>query len=322
MQLKKITPAKRFVLAPAREDRADEGKSSTRQERAADRVESPTSSVPEHDVRPRARKNERVESIEDVASSPPQPMYGDIMQTVEHSTLPTEEDAHAADEDELLFETPHASKRRRTSPPQHHFTPQGAPPHRFRFPQTPSAAPSHTPTTEPASTTATASRPHFLLPAPHSPSKPTIPLPEIFSPSRKAQKYTPHGLAASVQAWIVDAAHQGPAAGIVWGRERKDGVRVKIRVGDLGGREEVECWPGGTTLVVGETEPGLYNASRMEGGDDSQGVRVLLAGHGGARSTAAVKIRVGCVVGIRAPTWEIDVDGEKWTVAVDWLVLH
>ena len=336
------------MVVPTQQQYADESNGATpHTERVADRVESPTSSLPELDVtpRPRVRKFERVESIEEAASSPSRPTYQhvnederNVMQTIEHGAMFVEEDAHNGpndDGDELLFEMEHTSKRRRTSPPspiQHHAapaTPMGAASHRFRFPQTPvaslNAAASYTPakaTGSASATTTTASRPHFLLPVPRSPSEPSAPLPEIFSPSRKAQKYTSNGLASSVQAWIIEAAQQGPAAGIVWGREREDGVRVRIKVLDLGGREEVECWPGGTRFVVGETEPGLYNASRTESVAEGDGIRVLLAGHGGARSSAGVKLRVGSVVGIRAPTWELNVGRVKWTVGVDWVVLH
>lgn len=129
-----------------------------------------------------------------------------------------------------------------------------------------------------------------------------------------------------VQGWIIDAAQtRTGTAGIVWGRGREDGVRVKVRISSLGGGDEVEgveCWPGGVVFVWGETEPGMYNASRASSvAGEEQGVRVLLAGQGGVGGAGGVRIRVESVVGIRAPTWEIDVGGEKWMVGVDWVVL-
>lgn len=352
-QFEKITPAKRFVLAPPQHQHLREANSGTpRASRAADAVEVPSASLPGDDAtpRPRARRLERVESIEDAASSPSRAVRGhvdergnDVVQTVEHGAVVADEDArndpdHDEDGDELLFETARAAKRRRTAPPSPTLRPAapqtpaaGAAAHRFRFAfaaasKTPAAS-AATSARASANTTSTSTststpRPHFILPAPRAPAPPSAPLPDVFSPSRKAQKYTPHGLASSVQAWIIEAAQQGAAAGMGWGREQEEGVRVKIRVLDIGGREEVECWPGVTTFVVGETEPGMYNASRAEGVAGGQGVRVLLAGQGGARGSAGVRMRVGSVFGIRAPTWELDVDGEKWTVGVDWLVLH
>ncbi|KAJ4384893.1 hypothetical protein N0V86_000497 [Didymella sp. IMI 355093] len=347
LQFKKITPAKRFVVVPTHHPHGGDGDGVTpRVDHVGDRIESPTSSLPEYDVtpRPKTRKLESVESIEESASSPSRPIYDnvdvegtEIMQTVEHGAVSAEEDSHNdEDEDELLFETARTSKRRRTSPPsptQHRaapHTPLGATSHRFRFPQTPQAnldsVALHTPTAATSASasvnTATTSRPHFLLPAPRSPTRPSAPLPEIFSPSRKSQKYLPNGLASSVQAWIIEAAQQGAGSGIVWGREREDGVRIKIKVLGLGGRDEVECLPGGTTFVLGITDFGMYNASKAESTECGLGTRVLLAGHGGARGSAGVKIAVEDVIGIRAPTWELDINGEKWMVGVDWMVLR
>lgn len=139
---------------------------------------------------------------------------------------------------------------------------------------------------------------------------------------------------------------------------RGDGVRLRVRVTFLGGtgtgtgtggrygdgeemREscadadgkgeetrardatsEVECFAGGVVLAAGETDAGMYNASRNVGGGTQHGVRMLLAGQGGVRGVAGgVRLRVGDVVGVRAPTWEVDVGGEVWVVAVDWAVL-
>lgn len=44
-------------------------------------------------------------------------------------------------------------------------------------------------------------------------------------------------------------------------------------------------------------------------------LNVLLTRAGEARASS------GSIVGIRAPTWEIEVDGSSWAVAVDWEVL-
>jgi hypothetical protein len=34
-----------------------------------------------------------------------------------------------------------------------------------------------------------------------------------------------------------------------------------------------------------------------------------------------VRIKVGSLVGIRAPVWDVDVRREVWSVGVDWVVL-
>ena len=135
--------------------------------------------------------------------------------------------------------------------------------------------------------------------------------------------------------WIIETANTGFAAqdrggGITWGRDREDGVRLKVQIkhvstGAVGTGEEteVECYIGGVVFVRGDTQPGLYNASRAPSvlNDDDGEVRILLAGQGGARGSGGVRIRVGGVVGIRAPMWDVDVGGEKWLVGVDWVVL-
>ena len=359
LQFKKITPAKRFVVAPPQKANTEDV---TPRAAVPDRVEEPDSSASiDNTPRPRQqRKLGRVESIEEASQSspsrPPDEDVFDIVQTIEHEPMLDRDEGDERGEvqeeddgDELLFETSRP-KRRRTSPPSPTLhprpppeTPAGAASHRFRFahaPQTPVpltnlsalASTSQTPktTTPPAPLSA---RPHFILPAPPSPSKPSKPLPEIFSPSRKNQKYISSGLASTVQGWIIEATQTGFAGGVVYGREREDGFKVRVRVSGLGsegstggggedGKEEVECGPGGVVFVRGDMEPGICDSSSASStaGED-EGLRVLLAGQGGARGSGGVKVKVGDVVGIRAPTWDIEVGGEKWVVGVDWAVL-
>lgn len=275
-----------------------------------------------------------------------------------------EEEVGDNEDEEMLF-TPqarntNANKRRRLSPaeptsPSHpqpavstSIHAQAQPPrtpapasntHRFLVPtpRTPQlfSNPNPNPTTTTTTTTSTAAtpapastRPHFLLPPQHlSPPKPSTPLPETFSPSRKGQKYVPDGLASTLQSWIVEAANTGYAAQtrdtVIWGREKEDGVKLRVRVTDIrsGGRErgaegEVECYPGGFVFASGDAGTGTSGIAGDEGV-----MRVMLAGKGGARGAGGVRVRVGNVLGIRAPMWDVEVGGEKWTVGVDWVVL-
>lgn len=111
---------------------------------------------------------------------------------------------------------------------------------------------------------------------------------------------------------------------MVWGKEKQDGVRLKVRISSLGveGLHELECFSGSAVVVRGDTEPGLYSMSRsLSTVNEEEGAKILLAGQGGARGTGGVKIRIGCIIGIRAPTWNIDIIGEKWVVGVDWMLL-
>lgn len=107
---------------------------------------------------------------------------------------------------------------------------------------------------------------------------------------------------------------------------------MKVRVSsirssshDRVGEEAVECYPGGAVFVYGDVEAGagVVNgyASRVASAVGDEGVRLMLAGQGGARGTGGVKVRIGNSLGIRAPLWDVDVGGEKWIVGVDWVVL-
>ena len=349
LQFKKITPAKRFVVVPPQRPQPGDVIS-----HAPDCVEEPTpDTLLSHTPRPKVQRNlEKAESIEEASqSSPSQQTNGtvfDVVHTIEHDpTFAEEKDEEAGDDDdEILFVSEARSKRRRTSPSSSALHQQQLPEtplssttsHRFRLPppQTPmlfsnlNVVASNISTTAVTTCAPPPSRPHFILPPqPTSPQKPSKPLPEIFSPSRKNQKYVPDGLASTVQTWVIETANTGFAAqersvGMVWGKEKQDGVRLKVRISSLGveGLHELECFSGSAVVVRGDTEPGLYSMSRsLSTVNEEEGAKILLAGQGGARGTGGVKIRIGCIIGIRAPTWNIDIIGEKWVVGVDWMLL-
>lgn len=58
--------------------------------------------------------------------------------------------------------------------------------------------------------------------------------------------------------------------------------------------------------------------ARMPSGD---AVNLMLASGLQTNATHANELSKGCVVGIRAPTWEIELNGKVWTVGVDWKVM-
>ncbi|KAF2020164.1 hypothetical protein BU24DRAFT_419743 [Aaosphaeria arxii CBS 175.79] len=286
----------------------------------------------------------------------------DIAQTIEQSqTFAPEEEVNKAEEEdendediEMLFSVrrtkrPRLSQEPPTSPIQDRS-------HAQRLPQTPAPTTSLAPGTSshrfivpapklslPAAPVAEAgmtavanpmaTRPTFLIPRlPPSPRKLATPLPETFSPSRKGQKYIPNGLASTMQSWIIETASTGYQAQakdtMPWSRDKDDGVKFKLRITETGGvsgnNGEVECYNGGWTMVKGETDVGLYNASRLLDNVAEDGsTYVLLAGKGGSRGAGGIRVRVGSVVGLRPPFWDIDmgVDGRKCVIGVDWLLL-
>ncbi|KAH7412064.1 hypothetical protein DE146DRAFT_264400 [Phaeosphaeria sp. MPI-PUGE-AT-0046c] len=358
------TPAKRFIVAPHRRTLSTEDDTHVKERLLV------TQSTPQAQLSPRPkprRKFERIESINSASQSSPIASPADdddnnnndglsVAPTVEHGHVFEDSDrAHEQDEedDEILFVTEERNKRRRVSPPTSPSLPSTSEPttphahttHRFLVPppRTPAlfAATEQKPDnagSAPSSVALTPAshRPAFILPPqPTSPVKPSKSLPEIFSPSRKTQKYVPNGLAATLQGWIIETANTGFAAqewrttgGVVWGRDKEDGVKLKFRVKEAASSSvsvhegDVECYPGHFVFVRGETDPGLYNVSRAPSVVEDNGeCRVLLAGQGGARGVGGIRLRSACVVGVRAPMWEVDVGGEKWVVGVDWALL-
>ncbi|KAG5921599.1 hypothetical protein E4U61_006537 [Claviceps capensis] len=158
-------------------------------------------------------------------------------------------------------------------------------------------------------------QPIFQPPPPFKPPDiPDIPpgnniLPMGFSPRRpRGRPYPPGGMAAQLQAWL----------------------------------SEVRGWDGESRparrMVVGEVRPGplMYLArGRCEDGQDGQdrqdrqdgqgqvGKGYILAGEGkltGMRGQERVVVRVGGVVVLEEPVWEVELLGEMWTVVCNWSV--
>ncbi|KAG6258339.1 hypothetical protein E4U24_002473 [Claviceps purpurea] len=158
-------------------------------------------------------------------------------------------------------------------------------------------------------------QPIFQPPPPFKPPDiPDIPpgnniLPMGFSPRRpRGRPYPPGGMAAQLQAWL----------------------------------SEVRGWDGESRparrMVVGEVRPGplMYLArGRCEDGQDGQhrqdrqdgqgqvGKGYILAGEGkltGMRGEERVVVRVGSVVVLEEPVWEVELLGEMWTVVCNWSV--
>jgi hypothetical protein len=166
--------------------------------------------------------------------------------------------------------------------------------------------------TEPAQT--------FLKPPRFQPPDPTStqqarsdPLPEHFSPHRRGQKYLPGGLAAEVRDWLVNLESALPSTSTQ--RSRTDDTwLVKLLVDDISGGLK-----DGMTLIRGHQvlsdDEGKMVKTLSE-------VKAVLAGEGQHIGLQrGTPIAIGKIVGIKAPVWEVMLEGVKWGVGVDWKVL-
>lgn len=260
--------------------------------------------------------------------SPPRPYH---IEESEHAPADDEEmldavpsvenDDTVADAEEDVRARPSSPKRRKVelahARPADHTTDAAGPSRPiFKLPSTPTARPLNRPAgTTPRFAPATAPNPFlgsdpgatashppaFLRPSNNSTQDLPAPLPETFSPHRRGQKFVPGAMAATLQQWVLEtgqaaiASRRGQA--YLYGRD----YVVQIRI------EEVRDGGGAGPMVAR--------------GVDGQGEerRVLLA-----RPLADVQrtgLARGDVVGVRAPVWDVEVDGQAWTVGVDWRIL-
>lgn len=142
-------------------------------------------------------------------------------------------------------------------------------------------------------------RPAFVRPT-AQPSEPTEPLPDAFSPHRRGRKFIAGGMAATLQQWVLET---GQAA--VQSRKGQEYLRGE----DYVMRVRAEEVSGAGPFVV---------RARNANGDC---VTLLLAAAANTAGSQSKDIRPGCIIGIRAPVWDLDLDSTTYTVGVDWKIL-
>lgn len=171
-------------------------------------------------------------------------------------------------------------------------------------------------TPAPPSTPADANQSTFRKPPPFKPPDPSEqaasqkdPLPDHFSPQKGGRKYTPGGLAAELQGWLVNMESAIPSNAQ---RNWDDPWLVKIVVDEVSGGAR-----SGMTMIRGrqiKSEDGMI--------EQETETKVILAGEGTVTGLQRVsKVEVGNTVGVKGPVWEVTLEGEKWGVGVDWKVL-
>ncbi|KAM0429349.1 hypothetical protein ACHAPT_006567 [Fusarium lateritium] len=125
-------------------------------------------------------------------------------------------------------------------------------------------------------------------------------LPAAFSPQRRGAKYVAGGLAAGLQGWLSEVKGW---EGMVPSAAASSVVKVVV--------EEVR--PGRRMYLVKGRTGGV--------GDDGAALtrRFMLAGEGRLTGLGQrVAVGVGKVVEIGQPVWDVQLDGQVWTVACDW----
>lgn len=142
-----------------------------------------------------------------------------------------------------------------------------------------------------------ARRPPAFLKSPAASTEHLEPLPEAFSPHRRGEKFVPGGMAATLQQWVVEtgqsAVHSRRGQGYLQG----EAYLYRVMVDSVSGH--------GPVLVQGRHQDGAR-------------LQLLLISDGKARASHACP---GNVIGVRAPSWEVDLAGCSWIVAVDWTML-
>lgn len=107
-------------------------------------------------------------------------------------------------------------------------------------------------------------------------------------------------MAATVQQWVIEAGQAAVQSRRGQGYLRGEDFVLRGKVQDING--------DGPFI----TSAKLPNA---------EGIDLLLTGDNGANGSRTNVLRTGSVVGLRVPTWLIEVEGREYTVGVDWRVL-
>jgi hypothetical protein len=144
-----------------------------------------------------------------------------------------------------------------------------------------------------------ASTPFAESPAPARPSFITLqvseesavsdPLPQVFSPHRRSEKFLPSGMAATMRAHIVETTATHSHSSSRW----SGGWRIRVAACSGFSRE-------GMAMIQGIAHSGLRE-------------NVMLVGKGELPSP-------GDSIVVKGVTWNIDVDRQRWVVGIEWKV--
>lgn len=129
-----------------------------------------------------------------------------------------------------------------------------------------------------------------------------MPAPEAFSPHRRGHRFVPGGLATTAQQWVIEVGRTA-----IETRENQPYLRGE-EFAAHGKVEQVEVEGKGPCLVKARTENGgLLNIMLPPASRNSfDELQAILAGNS---------------IAIKAPIWELELQGATWTVGIEWKLL-
>ncbi|KAE9989525.1 hypothetical protein EG327_002606 [Venturia inaequalis] len=140
----------------------------------------------------------------------------------------------------------------------------------------------------------TTSRPQFIMP-PSQPVEQSEPLPEVFSPHRRKEKFVPGGMASTARQWIIDAS--------------------QMHSFTHSRRSLANTAPELTPVQVLETTGSVRDGMLLvKGRIDGREVKLILPGHGKKKGDP----KAGDIIGIGHIRWDMEIAGDVWIVCVEW----
>ena len=111
----------------------------------------------------------------------------------------------------------------------------------------------------------------------------------------------PGGMAATMQQWVLEAGQSAVQSRKGQGYLRGEDYVMRVKVESMKG--------DGPHVVSARTSNG-------------EPVNLILAGAGQPGAARTEEVARGSTIGVRAPSWTVELEGEQYAVAVDWRLLQ